>query len=119
MPKVKALSSRQREEEEIQHLSDGLLQALAIKCAAENKYYMEVAEEVGLSRDQYQRWRANGIGSARVDTAVVAAYRAGYRLELVPIHGQKIGKRDSTQAILDVFEQILERLKQDASRPAG
>lgn len=109
MPKGKALGSRQREEEEVQRLSSDILQALATKCAAENKRYIEVAEDVGLSRDQYQRWRTHGVGSARVDTAVIAAYRAGYRLELVPI-GRKSGRDDGTRAILAVFEQILERL---------
>ncbi|MCI8623792.1 MAG: hypothetical protein HFG26_09030 [Provencibacterium sp.] len=87
MPKVRGLTRQQREKAEVRRVSDDILEVIRTKRGQEEKSFMQVAEDVGLTRDQYQRWRANGIGSARVEKAVIAAYRSGYRLELVPIKG--------------------------------
>lgn len=87
MPKVRGLTRQQREKAEVRRVSDDILEVIRTKRGQEEKSFMQVAEDVGLTRDQYQRWRANGIGTVRVEKAVIAAYRAGYRLELVPIKG--------------------------------
>lgn len=87
MPKVRGLTRQQREEAEVQRVSDNLLRVLGAQRGIEDKTHHQVAEDIGVSYTQYWRWRTNGIGPARVDKAVIAAYRAGYRIELVPIKG--------------------------------
>lgn len=87
MPKVRGLTRQQREEAEVRRVSNNILAALGARRGLEDKNRYQAAEDAGVSRTQYWRWRTNGIGSARVDKAVIAAYRAGYRIELVPIKG--------------------------------
>lgn len=83
MPKVNyGLSCEQRERREVERLSRELLDRMNEKRGREDKLKVEFAQELGVSKHTWKRWADGLMGKTDFETVVVAAMRAGMRLEI-------------------------------------
>lgn len=84
MPKVRGLTQKQREaiaiEDEIQRASQDFLNAARMKRGMEDKTYAQVADDIGVSKDTFIKWRAGKVPEASFGRIVIAYAKMGYRL---------------------------------------
>jgi len=96
MPKVKPLTRRQREEQavedEIRRVEREFNRAVGLKRGLEDKTYLQLAEEIGVSAFTLNAWRHGKLRDAGMGRVVTAARKLGYRIVFEPIAP---GKRES------------------------
>ncbi len=94
MPKMRGLTQKQRDamlvEGEIRKASQDFLTATREKRGLEDKTYAQVAEDIGVCKDTFFKWRSGKVGEANFGKIIAAYARMGYRL--VP---ERIGKKES------------------------
>jgi len=54
--------------------------------------YGDFCKRIGISHGTLARWNSGLLGGAEIGNVLTAAYRAGYRLRLEPIEGDKLCK---------------------------
>lgn len=96
MPKV-ILTQKQREaqvvEREVQLACQTLLTALGEKQWREGKQHLQIAAEIGLSRNAYCQWRNGKLPEAGFGRVLTAWAKLGYRLVPEPIAGRSQNRR--------------------------
>lgn len=84
MPRVNyGLTREQKEAREVQRISKELLDRMNEKRGRENKGKQEFAAEVGVSFPTWKRWNNRGMGKSDLETVIIAAMRAGVKIEVV------------------------------------
>lgn len=89
MPKIRGLTQKQRDaiaiENEIQRASQDFLNIARMKRGMEDKTYAQVADDIGVCRDTFLKWRAGKIRDACFEKIIAAYAKMGYRLVLEQI----------------------------------
>ncbi|MCI9458816.1 MAG: hypothetical protein HFE44_17930 [Oscillospiraceae bacterium] len=84
MPKVRGLTQKQRDamalEDEIRRASQDFLNATRLKRGLEDKTYGEIAEDIGVCRDTFLKWRSGKVREATFGKIISAYAKMGYRL---------------------------------------